>query len=111
MTDFLDEPLNTRSRVLMTAEKLVNGDRNAQYGPPEQDFQRTADIWTALIAHKLHPGERIEAHEVASFMIGLKLSRIVHSPLKEDSWTDAAGYAACGFDTAVRIQGEPDGDN
>lgn len=83
---------NPRSDILLTAEELVNGDRNVQYGDPRQDFQRTADMWSAYL------GYRVEPHDVAAMMCLLKVSRIRWSPLKKDSWVDLAGYAACGWD-------------
>jgi len=70
-------------------EALTKGDRNAQYGPPDQDFQRTAAMWSAI------KGVPFEAREVALFMIALKLSRETHQR-KRDNWVDIAGYARCG---------------
>ena len=37
-----------RGHLLKTADSLVNGDRNNQYGPPTQDFDRTANALTAM---------------------------------------------------------------
>lgn len=91
---------NTRSRVLQTAEKLVNGDRNTQYGDPIDDFRRTADMWSAYLGDDLKIP--LEPHDVAAMMGMLKLSRIRWSPQKGDSWIDLAGYAACGLDCAER---------
>lgn len=92
--------LNTRQEVLQTAEMLVNGDRNVQYGDPSADFKRTADLWTAYLAglgDKAGSGDwAVEAHDVAAMMCLLKISRIAWSPNKLDSWVDLAGYAACG---------------
>jgi len=88
--------MNARSDILKGAEELVNGDRNNQYGDPKQDFQRTADMWTAYL------GTEVEPHDVAALMSLLKLSRIRWAPEKEDSWMDLAGYAACGWDCAPK---------
>jgi len=84
--------MNRRAEVLATAEQLINGDRNNQYGDPRQDFKRTAELWQAYL------GVPIEPHDVAALMALLKLSRIRWSPNKADSWIDLAGYAACGWD-------------
>lgn len=86
---------NHRADVLLTAEELVNGDRNAQYGDPRQDFQRTATMWSAYL------GTEVAPHDVAALMALLKVSRIRWSPQKQDSWIDLAGYAACGWDCAA----------
>ena len=81
---------NVREKILRTANTYVNGDRNAQYGDPLQDFTRTATMWSAYLDHP------VTATDVASLMCLLKLSRIRHQPEKADSWIDLAGYAACG---------------
>lgn len=86
--------MTTRTDILHQAEQAINGDRNNQYGPPSQDFQRTAELWTAYLDGKTC----IEAHDVAVMMILLKASRIRWSPEKQDHWVDMAGYAACGYE-------------
>jgi len=75
--------------VLEEALRITQGDRNPSYGPPDQNFQRTAAMWSAL------KGVHFEAREVAMFMIALKLSRETHQR-KRDNWVDIAGYARCG---------------
>lgn len=86
--------MSARRQLLEEAATIVDGDRNAQYGDPRQDFQRTAAMWAAYL------GVPVEPHDVAAMMIMLKVSRIRWSPTKQDSWVDAAGYAACGWDCA-----------
>lgn len=92
---------NNRSDILQEAERLVNGDRNNQYGDPIQDFQRTADMWSAYLG--VAPGT-LQPHDVAAMIAMVKLSRIAWSPEKRDHWADLAGYAACGYDCSVREQ-------
>ena len=75
--------------VLEEALRITKGDRNASYGPPDQDFQRTAQMWSAI------KGVPFESREVALFMVALKLSRETHQR-KRDNWVDIAGYARCG---------------
>lgn len=72
--------------VLVEAEKLVHGDRGADYGHPLDDFSRTAQIWSAIL------GTEITAQQVGLCMIGVKLSRQCNKP-KRDNMVDAAGYA------------------
>jgi hypothetical protein len=114
---------STRKRILETADKAVNGERNASYGDPTQDFARTARYWNehlcAIYERKiarriaLHPESRedlesfldylvdmISSEDVATMMMLLKISRISWSPNKEDHWVDVAGYAACGAQCA-----------
>lgn len=84
--------LNARSRLLRDAEQLVNGPRNDTYGPPSEDFARTARLWSGYL------GVEVTAADVACLMILLKVSRLRATPNHQDSWTDAAGYAAAGWD-------------
>ena len=90
------KPVGDRLSVLVEADALINGDRQAQYGPPTQDFQRTADMWTGLLQYRLLLNERIRPKDVAWMMIMLKASRAQHSD-KRDNYVDAAGYAGCGW--------------
>lgn len=75
--------------ILEEALRITRGDRQAQYGPPDQDFQRTARMWSAL------KGVDFTAKDVALFMVLLKCSRQTHQD-KRDNWVDIAGYARCG---------------
>jgi hypothetical protein len=97
----LDDSL-PRSCVLRDAEAAINGDRNNQYGPPTQDFQRTADVLSAF-GFRVH-GSPLSSHHVAIIMCALKLSRLMWSPGNRDSWVDLAGYAACGYECVVEEQ-------
>ena len=103
--DYKCEQLHStpRAEVLEEAKQHITGDRNASYGPPTQDFKRTADMWTALLQLKLKPGERIRSQDVAWMMIMLKASRAQHSE-KRDNYTDAAGYAGCGWECETETE-------
>ena len=72
--------------VLQEAQRLVHGDRGADYGHPLDDFSRTALIWSAIL------GVQVTAEQVGLCMIGVKLSRQCNKP-KRDNMVDAAGYA------------------
>lgn len=78
--------------ILGEAERLVDGPRGADYGHPHEDFSRTAGIANILFSHKLR--EPLTASDVALFMVGLKLSREVNHP-KRDNRVDGAGYLYC----------------
>ena len=75
--------------VLEEALRITRGDRQNQYGPPDQDFERTAKMWSAL------KGVEFTKQDVAMFMVLLKCSRQTHQS-KRDNWVDIAGYARCG---------------
>lgn len=94
-----------REQSLVRAIGYVCGDRNASYGPPTQDFKRTAALWTAFgfrfVPYDGAEPQPIISHHVANGMILLKQSRTAHQPGKADSWDDTSGYAACGHECAV----------
>lgn len=87
--------VSRRRAMLDEAANLVDGDRNASYGDPSQDFRRTASLWSTYLDGKTE----LDPHDVAAMMALLKLSRLRWSPEKRDSWVDLAGYAACGLST------------
>lgn len=72
--------------ILQEAQRLVYGDRGADYGHPLDDFTRTAAIWSAIL------GAPVTAEQVGLCMIGVKISRQCNKP-KRDNMADAAGYA------------------
>lgn len=82
------EPLKKDEDVLEEALRITSIDRQNSYGPPDQDFQRTAKMWGALL------GINISAKQVGLCMIALKLSRATWSD-KRDNQVDIAGYARC----------------
>ncbi len=79
------EPLPDET-VLQEADRLVSGDRGSVYGHPYDDFSRTARIWEGIL------GCTVTAAQVGLCMIGVKISREVHKP-KRDNLVDIAGYA------------------
>ena len=45
----------TRAEILDTAKSCVCGQREQDYGKPEDNFARIADLWTALMGHDYTP--------------------------------------------------------
>lgn len=89
--------MSEREQLLAEVTRLITQDRNNAYGPPDQDFIRTANILNALgFTHYELP---IEGHHIAMVLAAVKLSRLAWGPQKRDSWVDLAGYAACGWET------------
>ena len=89
----------TRKEILDKALSCVNGDRDQQYGSPEDSFKLIAKFWNAYLnsttgksAEELY----IRDKDVASMLALLKIARIASGKSKEDNWIDLAGYAACG---------------
>jgi hypothetical protein len=81
-----------REIMLDEAKAIVTRSRAQQYAPPDQDFTNIAHIWSVLLGVPVNPAQ------VAMCMVALKLCRLMHAPEHADSWTDVAGYAACGFE-------------
>lgn len=84
-----------KSEILKTAENIVNGDREKQYGKAENNFNTIANLWADYLSVKVEPTD-IEPKDVAAMLALLKIARIASGHAKEDNWVDLAGYAACG---------------
>lgn len=81
-----------RKEILEAAEKCVCGEREGQYGSPENSFKRIANLWNAYLGDMAVP---IRPRDVAAMLALLKIARISKG-VKDDNWIDLAGYAACG---------------
>lgn len=88
----------TRADILHAAEKCVCGQRETDYGTPEDNFKAIAELWEAYLnkACTRDVNVRVEAKDVAAMMALLKIARIAAGGGKANSWIDLAGYAACG---------------
>ena len=78
--------------ILEEALRLTSVDRHIDYGHPLDDYTKTAELWSALLRHKLKVD--IEWPDVIRCMVAVKLSRDVHL-MKRDNMVDLAGYARC----------------
>lgn len=78
--------------VLQEALAVVTGPRRQAYGDPRESCARLADVWSALFADLLRPGQRFEARHVVLGLLALKLMREAHSH-QRDNVVDIAGYA------------------
>lgn len=96
-----------REEVLDAARDAVMRSRNNTYGPPNQDFSRTAAILNAMgfRFHTVNTQLFISADQVALIMIALKMSRSVWAPEHMDNWVDIAGYAACAWECVEEESG------
>ena len=66
----------------------------------DDDFARTARMWSGILANKLREGEQVTAMDVPLCMIAVKLARQAHRH-KRDNLVDIAGYAR----TAAMVAG------
>jgi hypothetical protein len=85
----------SKESILEEAKRIVHGERGENYGHPFEDFSRTAQIWSAILDMEVTP------EQVALCMVGLKISREVNRP-KRDNIVDGAGY----FETLDMVKEE-----
>lgn len=80
-----------KNEILEEAMRIINNDRNADYGDAKENFDNTAQFWSAYTGHEYN------AVDVAVMMMLVKISRIRVSPDKVDHFVDLCGYASlCG---------------
>lgn len=82
-----------RVEILEAARVCVCGEREQDYGTPEDSFALIGKLWTA------YTGVTYTPKDVAVMMALLKVARIKASD-KADSFVDLAGYAACAGEIA-----------
>lgn len=90
--------MTTREKTLNKAIECVCGQREQDYGTPENNFRCIADLWGD------YKGVEFTPVDVAMMMALLKIARISCGGGTEDSFVDLAGYAACGaelYETGV----------
>ena len=91
-----EEPVKYRVEALREAAKIISGERDIQYGGPEENFDRIAKIWSVIL------GSAVTSEDVAMMMIGLKVARYASkSGFQGDTWIDVAGYAGCGYEVGM----------
>ena len=86
----------TKQTILDTAQRVVDGDRNLDYGRPDQNHGCTADLFEQFRRRKIQSGHdplEFDAYDVCAFNICQKLSRLAHTFDHRDSLVDIAGYA------------------
>jgi hypothetical protein len=92
-TPTTSEPTTLRVEALREAARIISGERNKQYGGPEENFERIAKIWEIIF------GIPVSNEDVAMAMVAVKVARYASkSGYQPDTWIDIAGYAACGYE-------------
>ena len=94
----------TRKETLERAAECVTGQREEDYGSPEDSFETIAGFWRGYL-EAAGNGTAIDGHDVAMMMALLKAARIAHGGTP-DSYVDLAGYAACASEL-LRWKPEP----
>ena len=85
----------SRADILDRAKAIVTGEREKQYGKPEDNFAIIAELWGTYTGYKFSPVD------VAMMMALLKVARIKTGVGTVDSFVDLAGYAACAGEIAI----------
>lgn len=94
----------TREEILKAAQSCISGEREEDYGSPEDNFRMIAALWTSYLRQNcayLSADICILPSDVAAMMALLKIARIATGSGHADSWIDLAGYAACGGEIAT----------
>ena len=100
-----------RAEILRAARNCVCGEREHNYGAPENNFTTIGLLWGVYLraAHpeltKIMPINGITPKDVAVMMSLLKVARIANGS-STDIFVDLAGYAACAGEIAT---GEKEG--
>lgn len=82
-------PEKRRGGVLLRALDVINGERQQQYGNPEDSFEDIAWAWNWWLDSDNAP---ITAADVAMMMALLKIAREKNGAGKTDNIVDACGY-------------------
>ena len=85
-----------REEILDTAKRCVCGDREQDYGSPEDNFDLIAKMWSAYMGVEFNPVD------VSMFMVMLKAARIKSGGGTMDSFVDGCGYFSCGGEIFAR---------
>ena len=95
----------TRESILEEAKRCVCGQREQDYGSPENNFKLIASLWEPYIKQRCVSEDAdisIEPEDVAMLMALLKIARICSGTGTQDSFVDCCGYMACGGEIVGR---------
>lgn len=98
------DDISERLKVLQEAAKIVAGDRDKQYGKPEDNFSDIAQLWSVYL------GFTVTDVDVAMMMVLQKVARGMTHP-KRDNFVDICGYSACGAECYKMAVGGNDESN
>ena len=89
----------TRAEILEKANACVTGERQEDYGVPENSFGTIASFWTVYLNSFMENKVYLSGEDVALMMALLKIARAISSQ-NLDNYIDLAGYAACAGELA-----------
>ena len=82
-----------KSAIMLEQAKETIMERGESYGDPNENFERIADLWIALLGDDTLK-RPLSSQDVAAMMICLKLARLASTKGHVDSMLDICGYAA-----------------
>jgi len=88
----LDAARLARRTVLDEAADITSGDRNEQYGTPEENLGAISEAWELYLRRRYGVNVVLDARAVAMMMVLTKVVRDAHTP-KRDNLVDICGYA------------------
>ncbi len=74
--------------ILEEAKEIIYGDREKTYGHPSVNLDNIAKFWSIYLK------KDVNAQDVATMMVLLKLARMMNQPDHRDSLVDSVGYLA-----------------
>jgi hypothetical protein len=77
-----------RGKILDEAKRLIQTDRQKDYGHPLINHQRIAKLWSVILEKEITPAQ------AALCMAMVKAARLVQTPEHDDSYIDGAAYFA-----------------
>ena len=87
------KPMNNTGETVLEEARCVD-QRMENYGPPAENFERIAALWTGFLKERFMYDGRITEDDVALMMILMKVGRLLKG-YHRDSTVDIAGYARC----------------
>ena len=87
-----------RGRILQEAHDIINGQRQTEYGNPEDSFRDIAFAWNWWIGERIGGMTVITAADVAMMMTLFKAAREKCGAGKKDNIRDACGYLGLYWD-------------
>ena len=88
------EQLELFPSELDRAKELINGDRQRDYGPADENFACIAAFWSTYLSVATGNHVELTGKQVAHLMSLLKIARLAKTPTHDDSVVDAVGYLA-----------------
>lgn len=91
---------NSRGAILLEAHRIINGERQQQYGSPEDSHAVIADMWNGYLSARCSAGceKWLGPSDVAHMMALFKIGRQINGAGKLDNYVDAAGYLGIAAD-------------